>query len=196
MIAGVLLAAGLSRRMGRAKLLMPLEGRPVVRHAADRLVQGGIAPVVVVVGPDAPGVRAALTGLPVTFAVNPDPAAGQASSLIAGIRALPPEADAALVALGDQPFVPADVIRGLIEAFARGGAAIAAPRYREGLGNPVLFSASVFPELLALQGDRGARAVVERDPARVALVDFDLPMPQDVDTQADYDRLRAPPGPV
>ncbi len=182
--------------MGRPKLLLPIGGKPVVRHAAERLLDAGIGPLVVVLGHEEGQVRTALASLPVDFVVNPDPAAGQASSLVAGIRALPPATAAVLVALGDQPFVPAHVIQGLIYAFRSAGTPIAAPRYRDGLGNPVVFGAEVFAELEALAGDRGARAVIERDPSRVTLVDFEQSMPQDVDTPADYDRLRASEGPV
>ena len=74
--------------------------------------------------------------------------------------------------------------------------AIVAPRYRDGRGNPVLFGRQVFAELLTLAGDQGARAVVERDPGRVALVDFELPMPKDIDTPDDYDSLRSAGHPV
>ncbi len=182
--------------MGRPKLLLPVGGKPVVRHAAERLLDAGVSPLMAVVGHEEAQVRAALAGLSVDFVMNPDPAAGQASSLVAGIRALPPGVGAVLVALGDQPFVPVRVTEGLIYAFRSAGKAIAAPRYRDGLGNPVVFGVEVFPELLALTGDRGARGVIERDPSRVTLVDFDESMPQDVDTQADYDRLRASEGPV
>lgn len=196
MIAGILLAAGLSRRMGRAKLLLPLDGRPVVRHAVEGLLAAGVEPLSAVVGPDGDAVAAALADLRVQIVVNPHPEAGQASSLIAGIAALPPGTEAVLVALGDQPFVPADVIRELIYALRGSDKVIAAPRYRDGLGNPVLFRAAVFPELLALGGDRGARAVVERDEARVALVEVDRPMPEDVDTPDDYARLRSREEPV
>jgi len=193
--AGLLLAAGLSRRMGRAKLLLPLAGRPVVRHAAEGLLAAGVEPLTVVVGPG-DAVAAALDGLPVRLVVNPRPEAGQASSLVAGIAALTPGTEAVLVALGDQPFVAADVIRQLIYALEGTDKVIAAPRYRDGLGNPVLFRARVFPEILALGGDRGARAVVERDAARVALVEIDHPMPADVDTPEDYARLLSRDEPV
>jgi molybdenum cofactor cytidylyltransferase len=100
------------------------------------------------------------------------------------------------VALGDQPYLPAGIVRDLIYALRSTGKAIAAPRYRDGLGNPVVFRAEVFPELLALEGDRGARAVVERDPGRVALLPIDRPMPDDVDTPEDYARLRSREEPV
>lgn len=182
--------------MGRAKLLLPIDGRPVVRHSAERLLTSGVGPLYVVVGPDGDPVRHALDGLSVTFVINSHPETGQASSLVAGIAALPPGTPSVLVALGDQPFVPADVIHDLIYALRGSEAVIAAPRYRDGLGNPVAFGAAVFPELLALGGDRGARRVVERDPARVAFVDVDRPMPADVDTPEDYARISGtqPPG--
>ena len=113
-----------------------------------------------------------------------------------GIGALPAGTEAVLIALGDQPFVAGEIIPALLAARERTGKAIVAPRYRDGRGNPVLFSRELFGELLEVSGDQGARSVVERDAGRVTLVDFDLPMPQDLDTPEDYDRLRAPPYPV
>jgi len=162
----------------------------VIRVSVERILAAGIDEVVVVTPPDAAGLAAALDGLAVRYAVNADPAAGQATSIVAGIRALAPETDAALIALGDQPTLPADVIPALVRARAETGRPIAAPVYRGERGNPVLFAASVFPELCALSGDRGARGVIERDAARVALVPFDVPMPPDLDTPDDYARLR------
>ena len=190
MIAGVVLAAGLSRRMGRPKLLLPLDGRPLLRRTVEALAAAGLADLIVVVPPESDAIRAALEGLPVRFAVNPAPEAGQAGSVVAGVAALTPGTSAALIALGDQPDLPPVVLAGLLERHRAGGAAIVAPRYREGRGNPVLFTAAVFPELLRLTGDQGARAIVEADAARVALVPFDLPMPRDVDTPEDYESLR------
>ena len=193
LISGLLLAAGLSRRMGQSKLLLPLGGRAVVRHAAERFLASEIADLTVVVGGDVTAVTAALAGLPVRLVVNPRPESGQASSLVAGIAALPDQTDAVVVGLGDQPFVPDHVIPSLIEAARSTDRVIAAPQYREGLGNPVLFKAAVFPELLAVAGDRGARSVVERDGARVAVVPVDAAMPEDVDTPEDYARLLKSP---
>jgi len=109
---------------------------------------------------------------------------------------LPAGTEAALIVLGDQPFLPGEIIPALVTARARTGKAIVAPRYRDGRGNPVLFTRQVFPELLGIAGDQGARSVVERDPDRVALVDFDFPMPPDLDTPEDYDNLRSPGKPV
>lgn len=196
MIAAVVLAAGLSRRMGEPKLLLPLGGRPVIRATAERVRAGGVGLMIVVAGTEAAALAAALAGLPVRVVVNPTPEAGQASSVRSGVAALPPDAEAALIALGDQPFLPEEVIPALLAERGRSGKSIVAPRYRDGRGNPVLFDRSVFPELLAIAGDEGARSVVERDPARVALVPFDIPMPADIDTPEDYRRLGSPGNPV
>ncbi|HEY5724749.1 MAG TPA: nucleotidyltransferase family protein [Methylomirabilota bacterium] len=190
MIAGVVLAAGLSRRMGRRKLLLDLGGQPVIRLAVEGVAAAGVDDLVVVMPPDHSELAAALTGIRHRVAVNPAPETGQAGSVVAGIAALGPAVRAALIALGDQPAVPRAVPVGLLTAYRATARAIVAPRYREGRGNPVLFDVSVFPELLRLTGDAGARGVIDTDPARVALVTFDLPMPPDIDTPEDYETLR------
>ena len=184
-----MLAAGLSRRMGRAKLALDLGGRPVIRRSVESLV-GRVGEIVVVTGPDDAALREALSGLPVRFVVNPRPQDGQGSSIAVGVRALPPWTRAALIVLGDQPRLPETVIPALVDAFARSATSIVAPVYRGGVqGNPVLFGSEVFDELSALTGDHGARPVVGARPERVERVDFDLPMPADLDTPEDYARL-------
>jgi molybdenum cofactor cytidylyltransferase len=191
MIAAIVLAAGLARRMGRPKLLLDLQGAPVLRRTVERVLAAGLDETVVVTGPEAAPLRAALAGLPVRWAVNPAPAAGQAGSIVAGVVALGPRVEAAVLALGDQPTVDPAVIRALVAAWREGGASVVAPAYRDGQGPPVLFARAVFPELRALTGDAGARAVVARDRARRRLVPVDGPMPPDLDTEEDYARLRA-----
>ncbi len=192
MTAAIVLAAGLSRRMGRPKLLLEFKGRPVIRHAVERVIAAGLHPVLVVTGAEHDALARALAGLEVQLAVNPTPESGQGSSVGVGVSALPAGTDAVLIALGDQPGVPAEVIPALIEALKQPGKAIAAPRYADGLGNPVLFGSSVFQELLALGGDRGARSVIERDPSRLAVVEVASPMPRDIDTSEDYESLGGP----
>lgn len=188
MIAGIVLAAGLSRRMGRQKLLLNLQGKPVVRWAVERLLPH-VEDLVVVTGLDDAPVREALGGLAVRYAVNPNPQAGQGSSIAVGVGGLKPWTRAALIALGDQPRIPEAVVPRLLEAFARSGKAIVAPVYRGTQGTPVLFASEVFPELRALTGDTGARAVVQARPERIEGVPIDAPMPADVDTPEDYARL-------
>jgi len=188
MIAAVVLAAGLARRMGRQKLLLQLQGKPVVRWSVEH-VAGHAEDVVVVTGPDDTALRQALDGLAVRYAVNPRPQDGQGTSIAAGVAALKPWTTAALIALGDQPRMPAAVVPALLDAFRRSGKAIVAPLYQGVQGTPVLFSSEVFAELRALKGDAGARAVVKEDPERVARVAFDFAMPPDVDTPEDYAKL-------
>jgi molybdenum cofactor cytidylyltransferase len=187
----VVLAAGLSRRMGQAKLLLPVGGRAIVRHAVEAVLAGGVDGAWVVVGPDVAPMAAALAGLDVQIVVNPAPEEGQASSVRAGIAALPAAVDEALIALGDQPALAPSIIPALLAARRASPKLIVAPRYRDGQGNPVLFKRDVFPELLRLSGDQGARPVIQRDPARVEWVELDLPMPPDVDTPGDYEKIRA-----
>lgn len=191
MIAAVVLAAGLSRRMGQAKLLMPVGGRAIVRYVVESVLAGGVDSVWVVTGPDVEPIEAALAGLEVQIAVNPAPEEGQASSLRAGIAALPASVDAVLIALGDQPSLAPSIIPALLAARRTTPKLIVAPRYRDGQGNPVLFKREIFPELLRLTGDQGARPIIQKEPARVEWVELDLPMPPDVDTPDDYEKIRA-----
>ncbi|HKW94335.1 MAG TPA: nucleotidyltransferase family protein [Methylomirabilota bacterium] len=191
MIAAVVLAAGLSRRMGRPKLLLPVDGRAIVRHAVEAVLAGGVDSAWVVTGPDVEPMAGALAGLEIQIVVNPAPEEGQAGSVRAGIAALPATADTALIALGDQPALAPTIIPALLAARRTSARPIVAPRYRDGQGNPVLFKREIFPELLRLTGDQGARLIIQKDPDRVEWVELDLPMPPDVDTPADYEKIRA-----
>jgi molybdenum cofactor cytidylyltransferase len=185
------LAAGLARRMGQVKLLLPVGGQPIVRHAVEGVRAAGLDPVLVVTGPAPAPIEAALAGLGARIVVNPTPEAGQAGSVRAGIAALPETVDTVLIALGDQPALAPTIIPALLAAHRASGRPIVAPRYQDGPGNPVLFDRVIFAELLALQGDQGARPVIAREPGRVEWVALDLPMPQDVDTPADYEKIRS-----
>ncbi|MEW6640108.1 MAG: molybdopterin-binding/glycosyltransferase family 2 protein [Pseudomonadota bacterium] len=171
-VAAVVLAAGRSTRMGGPnKLLAELGGKPLVRIVAEHALRSKAASVVVVTGHQADAVRAALAGLDVTFVHNPDFASGLASSVKAGVAAVPADADGAVVCLGDMPMVETALINRLIEAFDPDrGALIAVPVSDGRRGNPVLWSRRFFPELMTLDGDTGARHLIARHGEAVAEV--------------------------
>lgn len=192
MISAIVLAAGEASRFGSQKLVASLGGVPLIRRTVENVLAAPVGEVVVVVGREAEAVRDALAGLRVRFAPNPQYREGMSTSIAAGIRSLGPAARAALIVLGDQPELAPEVVGALIRAYRETGKPIVVPVYAGTRGNPVLFDASIFPELLAVRGDRGGREVVGRDPARVHRVEFPFPPPRDVDTPADYEALLGP----
>ena len=185
-IAAVVLAAGRSTRMGGPnKLLAEIRGRPLVRLVVDEAVASHAKPVIVVVGHERGEVEKALAGLPVQFVHNPDFAQGLGTSLKAGIAAVPAEADGAIVCLADMPQVDASLLNRLIAAFDPDrGALIVMPTAEGRRGNPVLWSRRFFPDLMAIEGDVGARHFIGRYSeaavevpleGKAALVDVDTP---------------------
>jgi molybdenum cofactor cytidylyltransferase len=191
-VGGVVLAAGSSSRLGRPKQLLRHEGSTLVRRTAEAAVAAGLAPVVAVLGAHPEAVGAELAGLPVHPVLNPDWAEGMGLSLRVGLRALPPEVDAALVVLCDQLRVDAAHLRALVDTFARTRAPIVASGYAGARGVPALFSRALFAELEALAPGEGARRIISREPARVqevALAGGD----EDIDTAADLARLTGTP---
>jgi molybdenum cofactor cytidylyltransferase len=191
-VAAIILAAGRAARMGRPKQLLDWGGRALVRVAAEHALAAPLDQVLVVAGAARDEVIAALENLPLRIIDNPDYAVGQSTSLRAGIAALGPEVAAALVILGDQPFVTPVILGRIIAEWRSSGAAIVAPVYAGQRGNPVLFARAVFPELLAISGDQGARGVLAADPSRIRPVPFDDDRPlADIDTPEDYARLQA-----
>lgn len=186
-IHGLVLAAGMSRRLGRPKQLLEVGGKPLVRHVVERCFASHLDSVSVVVGHVADAVRQALTDLDVRTVFNPAYESGQASSLLAGLDALSDGADALVVALGDQPFIEPQVIDGLIEARRIHGVSIAMARYGEDRGHPVLFGHEHFAELRDITGDQGGREVIRRHGDEVVLVPSRTShIPLDVDTEGAY----------
>lgn len=176
-IGGVLLAAGQSRRMGPAnKMLVEVDGAPMVLHAARALLASGTAPVVVVLGHKPEAVETALSGLDVTFVRNPDYADGLSTSLKAGLFALPESCAGAVVALGDMPGVGAADIDSLIDAFDPAhGHSICVPTHNDKRGNPVLWARRYFAEIASVSGDVGARHLIGENADQVIEVPRDNP---------------------
>lgn len=191
--SALILAAGAGRRFGASgnasgsggKLLADLGGAPVIRRVAERVAAEGFAEVVVVTGAEGAALGASLQGLSCRIVTAPDWAEGMAASLRAGIAALDPQAEGVCVFLGDMPLVPAGLCASLAASAQAAGYA-ARPRCAGQPGHPVAFTRAAFADLLALQGDAGATALLKARPASVAYVETaDRGVLLDIDTPGD-----------
>jgi molybdenum cofactor cytidylyltransferase len=190
-IAGVILAAGASRRMGRPKQLLEIDGESLARRTARIALEAGLDPVIVVLGTAAATVEASLAGLAVELVHNPRPDAGQGGSIAVGAAGCPDGADALLVFVCDQPGLDEELIRDLIARWRESGARIVRPRCGERPGHPVLFEGGLLPRLRGLWAGQAGRDViraVRRDDAgAVAKLEVEDPRRLvDVDREADW----------
>lgn len=189
-VAAVVLAAGGSTRLGQPKQLLNLDGYPLLSRTLDLVRASQLSPRIIVLGGYADEVRARVPLDGFTIVENTDYQQGQSTSLIAGLKALPPDVAGVVVVLGDQPLLPPGLLDKLVNHFDPETVVAVRPRYAEGPGNPVLLSRVLFPELLELEGDVGARDVLRRHRGRIAEVDVSgWPTPRDVDTLEDYRSL-------
>lgn len=186
MISAIILAAGLSRRMGEPKLLLPCQGQSLVRTVAENVLAGSQGEVIVVTGANSRKVTEQLSDLPLTTIYNPLFASGQGTSLAAGAKAVNPFCRGVMVLMGDQPLITPPLISSLAELFLNAGCLIMRPTYRGCPGHPVFFHPGLLPELVNLSGDYGARQVLKshrRDlllhPVEDQAVCFDVDTPED-----------------
>ena len=193
-VAALVLAAGQSKRMGaQNKLLLKAHNETLVHHAAKMAVLSQFEPVIVVLGYEAATVRAALNDLPVSFVDNPHFAEGLSSSLKAGLQALPKDCDGAAILLADMPDIDHGFLDRLYAVFQGEPKALAVVPVHEGQwGNPCVVAASLFPEIMALEGDQGARKILEahRDDV-VEMPVSSLVATRDIDTPEDWARYQA-----
>jgi molybdenum cofactor cytidylyltransferase len=183
-IAGVVLAAGTSSRMGKNKLTLSVGGKPMVTHAVDAALGAGLDPVIVVTGHDAGAVRQALGNRAVQLVQNDEFAKGLSTSLRAGIRAVPPACEGAVVLLGDMPGITAALVEKVVAAFNPGDDRLICVAAAKGeRGHPVLWARQFFPELESLTGDSGGRGLMARYPELICDVEADDGAPlADIDT--------------
>jgi molybdenum cofactor cytidylyltransferase len=187
-IAGLLLAAGGSSRLGRPKQLVEFEGKTLIRRAAEALIEAGCSPVYVVLGAEIEGSRQDLEGLKVAIVINESWASGMGSSIAVGVKSLMESetpAEAVLISLCDQPLVTADKLRGFLDTFRKTRADVVSAGYNDVAGVPALFSSRSFPDLAALEGEKGAREIIRNSPDAIT-----IPLPEaaiDVDCDKDLE---------
>jgi CTP:molybdopterin cytidylyltransferase MocA len=187
-ISAIVLAAGEGRRFGGTKQAEVVRGRSLVQHAVDAAAGAGLGEIVVVLGHDAERVRAALELPPGARAVvNERFAEGQASSLAVGLGALDPMSEGAVVLLADQPGITAEHVRALVRMREFRRSPAIRLRFRNGPG-PALLARELWPKILELAGDVGARALLDAHPELVDEVHLDEDAPTDVDERSDLER--------
>lgn len=184
-VAGIVLAAGGSTRLGQPKQLLPWQGEPIVRHVAKTGLAAGLQPVIVVTGAAASAVEEALVDLPIQIVRNPDWEAGQSTSVKSGLHQVPAESGAVVFLLADQPRVSKELLSGLVELHAATFAPLVAPEVQGQRGNPVLFDRQTFPAFFTLEGDVGGRPLFSRFKA-AHLPWHDASILLDIDSPEDY----------
>lgn len=188
-VAGVLLAGGTSSRMGTNKLLFEVEGESLLRRAARRALEAGLAPLVVVLGHEAERAQATLVGLACATVLNPNYEEGIVTSLRTGLTALPATASAAMVLLADMPFVTAAMIAALVERYQTTTAPLVISDYEGVTAPPMLYDRALFPELHAMDDGRCGRQVVRRHRAKAEVLAWPAAALADIDVPEDAERL-------
>ena len=187
MIAAIVLAAGMSRRMGKPKLLLKLNGETIIEHIVKELQQSDVDSIVVVLGHNPQQLMDLLSNYSVKIVLNKNYKEGMTSSFKTGLREVKDTADAALLVLGDQPFISHRLINKLIAAYKESqGTKIVSPIYQGKKGHPVLFDKSLFDEILALPPDKYIRDVIHNHYTEIVTVPWDKGIILDVDTPEDY----------
>lgn len=188
-VGGIVLGAGTSSRFGPAnKLLAAVHGTPMIRRVVAIAVESKVDELVVVLGHEASTVAGTLSGLPISTTYNADYAKGQSSSVRRGVEFAQNSGwDAAVVLLGDMPFLNAATIDRLIVAYRSRAESIVAPEYGGQRGNPVLFAQEHFDRLAAVSGDRGGREFLQNCPELVLIDTNDSGVVRDVNDRDDLD---------
>jgi len=187
-IAGIILAAGASRRMrtGRSKMLLDVGGAPLVLRAASCVHRAGLSPVIVVLGKDAAEVRRSLEGIPCEFVENPGFDGPLSDSVHLGINSVPADASAAIIVLGDMVHLTEEMLRTMTNIARETMAPLVVSRYGNVTAPPILFSRPLFGELLEAKGEGCGKSVVERHTSEAAFVDWPATSLADIDTPEDY----------
>ncbi len=189
-IGAVILAAGLARRMGQQKLLLPLEGKPLLAHVLARVAQIPFSHTIAVIGEPRLQLEALCQDYGIRSIYNSNSLQGQSTSMKLGLSQLPPDLDGFMFLQGDQPLLSANLLERLIYCFHEHPKAIIVPSYKGEYRSPALFGALWQGELEKIDGDRGGRSVIKNHLQAVIPVEWDEEESfWDTDTQEDYERL-------
>ncbi len=188
-VAGIVLAAGSSTRMGRNKLLLDVDGETLVRRAVRLAGEAGLDPVILVTGRFREAVEREVADLDCAPTFNPDHETGIQTSVACGVAAVPADCDAAVVMLPDMPFVTARMVRTLVERRAETGAPLVVSRYGEVNAPPILYDRGLFAEISRMRAGCG-REVVRRHHERAVHVEWPVDRLRDLDRPDDYEAVR------
>lgn len=193
-IGAIVLAAGEGRRFGQPKAFITVDGGWLVRRAIEAAAAGGLRPIVVVLGAgkeDRVPAFASMGFDGLRAVVNPDSPAGAATSLRAGVQAMGTDVDAAVILLADQPDVSGEAVRAVTAAFHAGAGPIVQASYGGVPSHPTLLARTIWPEVMQLTGDEGARQLIRMHPEWRHTVEVGGQPPMDIDTPADLTRWNA-----
>ncbi|MBW8333318.1 MAG: nucleotidyltransferase family protein [Prolixibacteraceae bacterium] len=186
-IWAIVLAAGMSTRMGTQKLLLPFDGKTIVEKVVENILNSGISNVLVVLGANHDEIVEVLKSWPVKTFRNEHFREGMHTSVISGVKALPGDARAVMIFLGDQPFIPVNVSAKVIEAWNNSGRGIVIPLFNGKRGHPPLYDLKFRQEILNLDPSVGLRSVALKFPDEILEVEtFSPEIVRDIDTQEDY----------
>jgi xanthine dehydrogenase accessory factor len=195
MISAIVLAAGQATRFGRCKQLMPFGGKTLLEHVLDNLKQSKVDEVVVVLGAHADEIRQRVRFDKERVVLNPDYPSGMSTSIQAGLRALPATSVAAMIVLGDQPFVTSQTLDALVDGYRRTRASVVIPTYNGFRGNPIIVDRALFAEMMSIRGDIGCRSIFgDHAESIVKVAVDDRGVVTDIDTPEDLDRVATPSG--
>jgi len=189
MISAIVLAAGESRRMGRPKQLLEWQGKTLLLHVLENLINSSADEIILVLGHEAEKIRKSLPEFQIKIVINPDYKQGMASSLRQGLLAMNPTSEAFLVLLADQPGIGPEIINRVIRDFQQADPkrGIGRPVYRGLQGHPVLIGVQYLQEALQLQGDVGARQILMNHPTDILEIEVDQDVVlMDMDTPEEY----------
>ena len=187
----IILAAGSSSRLGRPKQLLPYKGQSLLRHIVDIAIAAEVGPVIVVIGSELKLLEDELKDTKAIVVHNKEWEEGLASSIRSGLDQFTaefPSAEGVIFTVCDQPYITEFLLRQMVDGHVVSGQKLIASAYDDTMGTPVFFHKDLFPQLMELKGDKGAKQIINNNKDGMAIVSFPMGG-RDIDTEADYEQL-------